>query len=84
MSWESTCQDYTTDMPNFLLRSALCCSFFLRHTPEVLNTAQETIKSYLTHAGHGKKTKEWDGRGVHSYTDGMDSPTAHKNKEKMC
>ena len=38
----------------------------------------------LTHAGHGKKTKEWDGRGVHSYTDGMDSPPAHKRKEKMC
>ena len=38
----------------------------------------------LTHAGHGKKTKEWDGREVHSYTDGMDSPAAHKHKEKMC
>ena len=38
----------------------------------------------LTHAGHGKKTKEWDGRGAHSYTDGMDSPAAHKHKEKMC
>jgi hypothetical protein len=38
----------------------------------------------LTHARHGKKTKEWDGIGAHSYTDGMDSPSAHKHKEKMC
>ena len=40
--------------------------------------------SLMRHAGQGKKTKEWDGRGAHSYTDGMDSQTAHKHKEKMC
>ena len=45
---------------------------------------ERRVSAYLTHAGHGKKTKEWDGREVHSYTDGMDSPPAHKHKEKMC
>ncbi len=43
-----------------------------------------SILASLTHAGHGKKTKEWDGREAHSYTDGMDSPAAHQHKEKMC
>ena len=49
-------------------------------------TPKELVSSnaWLTHAGHAKKTKEWDGRGAHSYTDGMDSQTAHKHKEKMC
>ena len=37
----------------------------------------------LTHAGHGKKTKEWDGRGAHSYTDGMDSPPAQTQRENV-
>ena len=37
----------------------------------------------LTHAGHGKKTKEWDGRGAHSYTDGMDSPAAQTQRENV-
>jgi hypothetical protein len=36
----------------------------------------------LTHAWNGKKTKEWDGRGAHSYTDGKDSPSAPKTKRK--
>ena len=35
------------------------------------------------HAGHGKKTKEWDGREAHSYTDGMDSPAAQTQRENV-
>ncbi len=30
----------------------------------------------------GNKTVDW--RKGHNYTDGMDSPPAHKRKEKMC
>ena len=40
-------------------------------------------KTSLTDAGHGKKTKEWDGRGAHSYTDGMDSPAAQTQRENV-
>ena len=43
---------------------------------------ERRVSEYLTHARHGKKTKEWDGREVHSYTDGKDSPTAPKTKRK--
>ncbi len=54
-------------------------------TPKIV-TPKELVSSnaWLTHAGHGKKTKEWDGREAYSYTDGMDSPAAHQHKEKMC
>ncbi len=56
----------------------------LEDTYPLPKTHKRRVSTYLTHAGHAKKTKEWDGRGVHSYTDGMDSPPAHKHKEKMC
>ena len=52
--------------------------------PFTMDMHRKKVSACLTHARHGKKTKEWDGRGAHSYTDGMDSPTAHKHKEKMC
>ncbi len=47
-------------------------------------TPKELVSSNasLTHAWNGKKTKEWDGRGAHSYTDGKDSPPAPKTKRK--
>ena len=48
-------------------------------------TPKELVSSNasLTHTGHGKKTKEWDGRGAHSYTDGMDSPPAQTQRENV-
>ncbi len=57
----------------------------VRHKKKLVSCHQKAgVADALTHAGHGKKTKEWDGRGAHSYTDGMDSPPAHQHKEKMC
>ena len=56
----------------------------LEDTYPLPKTHKRRVSAWLTHARHGKKTKEWDGREVYSYTDGMDSSPAHKHKEKMC
>ena len=54
----------------------------LEDTYPLPKTHKRRVSEYLTHARHGKKTKEWDGRGAYSYTDGKDSPTAPKTKRK--
>ncbi len=55
---------------------------------QIVKTPKKLVSCHnnasVPHAGHGKKTEEWDGRGAHSYTDGMDSPPAQKHKEKTC
>ena len=52
-------------------------------TQKRVSFMSQECKTSLTHAGHGKKTKEWDGRGAHSYTDGMDSPPAQTQRENV-
>ena len=51
--------------------------------PFTMDMHRKKVSACLTHAGHGKKTQEWDGRGAHSYTDGMDSPPAQTQRENV-
>ena len=44
---QSTCQDYTTDMPYLLLHSSLCYCIFQRHTLKDPNTVQETLSDVM-------------------------------------
>ena len=61
-----------------------CCSWRCSSRPQGFHAQNtHTVCQFdVAEILKGNKTVDW--RKAHPYTDGMDSPPAHKRKEKMC